>query len=68
MASTDSGPFRIPDSFASKFFDNTTTLPEAFRELLEKYGHIAPERTEQHVIQLVSVRLLCSESLLQFSA
>ena len=54
MAATYTGPPRASDEAAQKWFDETTVVDGAFRDLLEKYSHIPAEEVEQHVVGLVS--------------
>jgi hypothetical protein len=54
MALTYTGPPRASNEAAQKWFDDTTVVDGAFRELLEKYSHIPADRVEQHVVELVT--------------
>lgn len=46
-------PPRAPSDLSKRFFDETVTVPDAFRELLEKYSHVPPGEVDEHVLQLV---------------
>lgn len=37
------------------WFDETVVVPDAFRDLLVNYSHVAPGDVDEHVIEIVSV-------------
>lgn len=36
------------------WWEETTTVPDAFRKLLSEYAHIPPEEVDEHVVKIVS--------------
>ncbi len=47
-------PPRADASTATKWFEDTTTVDGAFRELLENYSHVPPADVVRHVVKTVS--------------